>query len=439
MKKIYFLALALFVGGGIYGQDNPSFENWTGSTPDNLENWEFVQGFTSNDLMGVGDVEDENGDPVVPIVEMTDVPTDGNSYARMTSFELSNSTQPQMIPDGPYGTVNSQTFASTDKFESFSVDVKYDIIGTDEALIFIQANDANGDPVGQGIVQLDGSEANFTTEEVVMNYFTFEPIVEYEFILSSSIKQILADLGGNPTPDIEPGSVLDVDNIVTGNTITDAPVVSNVVADDISDNGDGSDLEVTFDVPGDEADIANYYVVAFESGFNPAALQDPLQFFSGAGIQATPNGSSHTINFQAGDDYYVLNQAQTSLDPSPIVEDEEMVVWVYVEGQNGANDVWVSSNDVTLTSSSASLNSEKIKGTKLYPNPASDFVNFNFNGAEVERVEISNLNGQVVKEFVPNNNTTKVDVSSLENGVYIYRALDNESKVSYTNKVVISK
>jgi hypothetical protein len=434
MKKLYFLAVSLLLGAGAIAQTNLSFENWTTGAPND---WDYYgQGVTVNDFGGVGDLTDENGDPVIPIFEMTDVPTDGVSYMRMTSFLMSNSNQPTNIPDGPYGSVNWQLFASTDKYEDVSFDVKYDVLGSDEAVLFVQASDANGDAVGQGFTQLTGSQANFATETVTINYFTSEPIVEYELTVAASIKAVFTTLGGNPTPAPEPGSMLDVDNIVMGNILIDAPNVTNIVASDISDNGDGSDLQATFDVPADESDIANYWLVATAPGVSPGILPTPLAFFQANGIQVTPNGSSQTVNFAAGDVYYFVNGM--NVDNSPIVENEEMIVWVYVEGQNGANDVFASSNNITLTSSNVGLTSENVNKISVYPNPATNKVNFAIPNAE-GTLTITSVTGQTVVSKAIESNLETVSIHNLNNGVYIYRIENSAGELIKTSKLVINK
>jgi hypothetical protein len=434
MKKIYLSILAVCAAFTMNAQTNLSFDTWTMADPDG---WDyFGQGITVNAFAGAGDLTDDNGDPVVPIVEMTDVPTDGPSYVRMTSFLLSNSTQPGTLPDGPYGSLNYQTFASTDKYEDVSIDVKYDILGTDEGILLVQALDVNGDVVGQGLTQLTGNQATFVTEVVTMNYISSDPVVDYEIIVASSIQSVLTTLGGNPTPDPEPGSILDVDNIVLGNIIIEAPNVTNVVASDISDNGNGTDLQVTFDVPNDETDVANYWLVATTPGVSPGFLPDPLTFFQNNGIQATPNGSSQTVTFGASDVYYFVNGMNLGQDP--ITENEEMVVWVYVVGQNGAADVFESSNNITLTSGGVGLFSENKEEINVYPNPASNFVNFSIPNAEGKLV-ITSITGQNVVNQNIENNVETVNTNHLQNGVYIYTIQDNAGNVVKTNKLVINK
>lgn len=431
MKKIYFLAVSLLLGAGAIAQTNLSFETWAAGAPDS---WDyFGQGFTSNAFSGVGDLTDENGDPVTPVLQMTDTPSDGVSYIRSTSFLLSNSTQPTNVPDGPYGSVSYQLFASTDKYEDVSFDVKYDVLGQDEAIVYVQANDANGDVVGQGFTEFTGNQPLFLTETVAITYFTSEPIVEYELIIASSAQALF----GTQAPVAEPGSVLDVDNIELGNIIVDAPNVSNVVASDISDNCDGSDLEVTFEVPADEANIANYYLLVTTPDISPGQLQDPLTTFQTVGVQITPDGTDQTHVFAAGDLYYYIDNGQ--LAAAPIEDGIDLVVHVYVEGANGSSDVFNVSNTINLDCPTNSLFENEIESANVYPNPASDKVNFDFGNNTIESLTITDMNGRVVESVHGANTFVTVDLNGLENGVYFYNAVDNAGNVISTNKFVVNK
>lgn len=432
MKKIYLSILAVAASTAMIAQTNLSFETWANGEPDT---WDyFGQGVTMNAFSGFGDLTDENGDPVTPLLQMTDTPTDGASYVRMTSFLLSNSVDPTNIPNGPYGSVNYQLFASTDKYEDVSFDVKYDVLGQDEAIVYVQANDANGDVVGQGFTEFTGAQAAFSTETVTINYFTSEPIVEYELIIASSAQALF----GTQAPAAEPGSVLDVDNIVLGNVIVDAPNVSNVVASDIDDNCDGTDLEVAFDVPGDETDIANYYLLVTTPDISPGMLPDPLTTFQTAGVQITPDGMNQTHVFAAADVYYFVDNGD--LASAPIAEDIELVVHVYVEGQNGFSDVFNVSNSITLDcpGSGASLFENEIESANVYPNPASNKVNFDFGNNTVETLTVTDMNGRTIETVTGNTSFVTVDVNGLENGVYFYNAVDNAGNIISANKFVVN-
>jgi hypothetical protein len=217
---------------------------------------------------------------------------------------------------------------------------------------------------------------------------------------------------------------------------SDAPNVSNIVASDISDNGDGTDLQVTFDVPNDESYIANYWVVVTDTGVTPNAAANPLTFFQTEGKQITPDGTSHTVNFNAGDTYFYLDNS--NLTPEIIVEDTIMEVWVYVEGQNGATDVFKSSNNITLTSSNVGINGQEITAVKAFPNPAKDKIFFEV-PTTGGTLTITSIVGHKVISQPIENNIEIISTHALRNGVYIYSVHDNAGKLIKANKLVISK
>ena len=229
------------------------------------------------------------------------------------------------------------------------------------------------------------------------------------------------------------------DVFAASNTITlqsDAPNVSNILASDISDNGNGSDLEITFDVPNDESFVANYWVLPTAPGVTPNDAGNPLTFFQTEGKQITPNGSNHTVNFNAGDVYFYLDNS--NLTPEPIVEDTTMIVWVYVEGQNGASDVYESSNNITLTSSNVGVNGHKITTVNVYPNPAKDKLFFEVPNSG-STITITSVDGQQVISKSIENNVEKINTHALSNGVYIYSVQDSAGNVIKSNQLVISK
>lgn len=87
------------------------------------------------------------------------------------------------------------------------------------------------------------------------------------------------------------------------------------------------------------------------------------------------------------------------------------------------------------TSSSIAINTKDIK---VFPNPAKNLVNFQVDGLENGNIVISSITGQVVVNTTISG-TEKVDVSNLNNGVYIYKVVDANGEVVKTNKLVINK
>lgn len=430
MKKVYLSALAIAAGLFVTAQGppppNPSFENgsfedWTSGAPD---------GWTANAIL-LGSNGATISNPANPITEETTGATDGSSFIRLETFELSDSPIPQ-IPDGVTGATVSQDFSSTTKYDTISMDVSYDIQGSDKGMIYIAADDASGNNVLLVNHDLEGAEANLTTIDIPITY-TGDPEV-YTIMLASSEEAVFGTQAGVATAEL--GSWISVDNIVMQTADPDVPNISNLVASDISDNGDGTDLEVTFTVPADESNIDSYVLLAFESQYGPSNSQDPIGVFDptlGA-VTLTPDGSDQTHTFSSSDTYLAVSGG--NFTPTPIEEDEEMIVYVLVKAKSGYSSLIEDSNPITLTSSTSGLLTETVQNAVVYPNPAQEQVNVT-TGFDNGNVVINSVTGQEVANGVITNGTSKIDVSNLKNGVYIYTIRDNNNEVVKTNKLVI--
>ena len=74
-----------------------------------------------------------------------------------------------------------------------------------------------------------------------------------------------------------------------------------------------------------------------------------------------------------------------------------------------------------------------------YPSPVNDVLNVDFEGYDVDRLELVNLTGQVVANQTVQTGAegTKVDVNNLENGVYIVNVYLTNG-MTETMQVVVS-
>ena len=83
-------------------------------------------------------------------------------------------------------------------------------------------------------------------------------------------------------------------------------------------------------------------------------------------------------------------------------------------------------NDIAIINSV----DEKINNsTKIYPNPANNFLNIVSLKTGISSVEIYNLNGQLVLNKEVNNNQKTINISSLEGGIYIVDILSENTSV----------
>jgi len=71
------------------------------------------------------------------------------------------------------------------------------------------------------------------------------------------------------------------------------------------------------------------------------------------------------------------------------------------------------------------INDIKSALVELYPNPASNVLNIVSYNVEIEKINIYNLNGQLVLNKDVNNNQKTINISSLESGIYIVDILSD--------------
>lgn len=95
-------------------------------------------------------------------------------------------------------------------------------------------------------------------------------------------------------------------------------------------------------------------------------------------------------------------------------------------------------DNIVVTSEGSSSIAINEKDVKVFPNPANDFVTFQIDGLENGNVVISSITGQEVVN-TSLNGVTKVDVSALNNGVYIYKISNSNGELVKTSKLVIQK
>jgi hypothetical protein len=67
--------------------------------------------------------------------------------------------------------------------------------------------------------------------------------------------------------------------------------------------------------------------------------------------------------------------------------------------------------------------------TDIYPNPANNVLNIVSYNAGIEKINIYNVNGQIVLNKEVNNNKKTINISSLESGIYIVDIISENTSV----------
>jgi hypothetical protein len=173
------------------------------------------------------------------------------------------------------------------------------------------------------------------------------------------------------------------------------------------------------------ASETNTFEATFFSGVNFTRAGTDEVTYDGYGTVITPNGTyndvirvalhqEYTDVYQGGTITYVVDAYTWYLAgyPDPVAAITE----ISVDGQPAG------SNGFYSTNSSLALLSEESKSFEIYPNPATENINFkSLNNLEITEVKIVNSLGEIMIKNNQNNmilNDTKINVSDLENGVY---------------------
>jgi hypothetical protein len=77
---------------------------------------------------------------------------------------------------------------------------------------------------------------------------------------------------------------------------------------------------------------------------------------------------------------------------------------------------------------------------KIYPNPSNGMLNIKIeNNEEVKQIKIYDVVGQLVKTEAVTSELSKVDVSNLNNGIYVVQLADVNGKVMMSSKFTMVK
>ncbi len=89
---------------------------------------------------------------------------------------------------------------------------------------------------------------------------------------------------------------------------------------------------------------------------------------------------------------------------------------------------------VNASGFATSNNNIDVSETKIYPNPANDFITIS-NAEGISSIEVYNLIGRKVKVFTDVTEGSTFDVSDLPKGMYLLRLLDEENDVLITKRI----
>jgi len=89
----------------------------------------------------------------------------------------------------------------------------------------------------------------------------------------------------------------------------------------------------------------------------------------------------------------------------------------------------INSNIKTSTLGSLGLNNILLNSIKIFPNPTSNFLNLKCNFVGEKKIEIADFNGRKIFEMLTNENTTTIDVSTYQKGIYFIKVISKENSL----------
>lgn len=108
---------------------------------------------------------------------------------------------------------------------------------------------------------------------------------------------------------------------------------------------------------------------------------------------------------------------------------------------NKGNKDSVSANNISCSSAMLPVNEIKeiSKNITVYPNPASEFLNISTSSNMPLNIEIYDVTGKLAMKESVNSIKTRVDISALPNGIYIYQLFTTDGQNVKSSRFTINK
>ncbi|MFP5471457.1 MAG: T9SS type A sorting domain-containing protein [Bacteroidia bacterium] len=206
-------------------------------------------------------------------------------------------------------------------------------------------------------------------------------------------------------------------------TQPDTPIVTpaitnksatNVVVTDISNNGDASDIQITFDRAQDEHDFLNqgkYKLFLSKSATSP---------------DVATNTNFHEVVMD-GSANYTVNLPSNFMDVDGNAIETNTEYYVYVFAVYSCEDYLSDVETITINGVVGVKDASATLSMTVYPNPTSGVMEI-VSDEVMERIEITDLTGKGILNYELQITNYKLDISQLAEGVYYL-------KVQYVNGV----
>jgi hypothetical protein len=170
---------------------------------------------------------------------------------------------------------------------------------------------------------------------------------------------------------------------------------------------------------------------AFGIGFGSANSQGQYTPFS-----TNVLSKSLSANLASGDSV-MLTQSFTLTLPAGTNQQSIICMAVYTVSGTQATFQAASCRVYTLFNSLTEIE-KAAQSLNVYPNPASDLINFAIDYNKATTVKMMDITGRVIETVNFNLNNAQVDVRNYNAGIYMYQVIDNEVNLVKAGKLTVN-
>lgn len=166
----------------------------------------------------------------------------------------------------------------------------------------------------------------------------------------------------------------------------------------------------------------------------PSSIVAEVLSDSEANISWIAEGENQTFELSYGLEGFSVEEGTIVTATSPfalegLIEATSYDVYVRAICEDETKSDWTGPVNFT-TSPGVGLSTDVFKELSFYPNPVSETLNLKVD-AKIEKVEFINVLGESVKTVTPNAMNTKINVSSLNKGVYFIKVTVKGNEKTY--------
>ncbi|NOZ33954.1 MAG: T9SS type A sorting domain-containing protein [Chlorobi bacterium] len=210
---------------------------------------------------------------------------------------------------------------------------------------------------------------------------------------------------------------------------TPAEAVTGLTVSDVSDNNNGSDLQVDFNRIADESLASEYRIMVVKSA--DAATFDLAAADTVSNFTVVNTGTSGTLTLatDAKDINGDLIKNGTAY---------KVFVLTVADGTNAdVNALSDASSEITLVDTSTDIKNLFTNKLHISPNPTQGILKINSKNLTNCKIDVFNVTGKIIYSSIISQEKTIIDISDNPSGIYLIRIYNNSD--SYTGKVILKK